>query len=704
MIKFNFVEWSNFLSTGATPVNMLLNKDKTTLISGDNGAGKTTMLDALCYALFNKPLRSVKLAQLVNSVNKKKLITKVNFDVNGVNYEVHRGQKPTVFQVLVNGEPMNEDAAAKDLQAKLENDILGCDHKTFTQVVIMASTGYNYFMDLTTSDRRNVVEAMLDIEVVGEMSSLMKERVKEVKHRQESNKTNLDTSNDKLNNQKTLTDNLISVSNHQIQTVTELKESLKSTLSGHYEDLDGMRNVGVLYPQAPTQKEKPDVSGEPVLPEAPKPAMKLILPIEPVMAAVILPDEPTRPECTSNLLDRKTALMAAQQSFLSQADKEKTLAQFYTENDSCDRCNQEIQPEFKSTIISNTNNKLTSLGDQYKSTGVELSSVTEAITRAEAIHVEWCKWEIECRESKQQSESRHTQNMNDWRIECAKLTNEHDSSSVDAINDWKIKCASINSEWKASRLAKISNWQNDFDRATNDYNLECSRLKSDYNNGISLLEQKIQDTELNISKADEQIGSLKDKQRIDTQSHHDEQERLNISVTELMSESAKISEEVELCSLGTEMLKDNGLKAKIVEQYLPTINASINEFLEGMGANYSFILDDSFNETIKSRYRDTFSYGSFSNGERSRINIAILMMWKKLAQSKNTVSSNLLFIDEVLDGCLDDDGIHSIMGLFESMTDNNIFVISHRKEITDHFDARIRVGKVGNYSNYDFGE
>lgn len=586
MIYFNNIWMQNFISIGENAIKISLRDNPTTLIKGTNGAGKTTILDGTSYALFGKPLRPVKLGQLVNSINKRKMLVKCNFTVNGINYEVHRGQKPAIFEIYKDGEQVDALASVKDLQEKLEVDILGTNYKTFTQVITVASTGHKRFMELTPSERRVVVEQMLDIEVISAMSEKLKERYKAVRQKSSMIDGKLNRINQSIESQKRLIESVSSVSDEQIKTIDEqmvvlkgkdkeLKDLLMSLKIEHDGEIAKMPDVNIAE-----------------LNEAKSVLDKYII--------------------DSNI-DASEALRLASEA--------KNLAMFYTNNDSCDRCSQPIDVNFKQITIQN-------------------------------------------------------------------LKKTHDTNSILAANaykeveDHRDKLAKIQ-----ENLGVLSNWQQSCQLIINKANNIQLDIKNNQDHVRGLIDQK---------------QTLINKGNQDTQSYYDELDKLNNEVKEVIDTRAEITEEMELCNLCSEMLKDKGLKAKIIKQYLPVINQSINDLLDVMGAHYSFVLDDQFNETIKSRYRDTFSYGSFSNGEKQRIDSAILFMWRKLAESKNTVSSNLLILDEVLDGSLDKDGIDNLFEIFATIPNSNIFIISHRPEIVDRFDSTIEVSKVGNFSQYNF--
>lgn len=586
MIKFNWVEWSNFLSNGAAPTRINITDHNTNLIRGTNGAGKTTLIDALLYALFNKPLRKVNLPQLVNSVNKKKMIAKVNFTINGVTYEVHRGQKPKVFSVFSDhtGEMVELDST-NDMQKTLEDEILNTNYKTFTQVVVMASMKFANFMDLQPADRRIVVNQMLDLEVLTYMNKLLAERVKEVRLRS--------SGIENRHNEIRL----------KIDGVTRLIASASESNDGQVKEIDGMiddttakwKEQDAVMESLRTKNEEHNAN---------KPSVD----VDGINAQL----QATMTE----IGDIRSDARLAQSSY----DNDYNTAMFYASNDRCDRCAQPIDGDFKAGMLSDLK----------------------------------CKCD-------------HSKGIVDG---AAGLIAEKD----------KI-IAQLNSE-----LSVLQEW----DRTLNQLMSEARQVQS---NMAMLSNQN--------NKYMEMKQNLLNKGTDDVGAYHIELEGLNSHMEEIVNLRAEVSEEMELCSICSQMLNDKGLKAKIVKEYLPVINTTINHYLDIMGANYSFMLDEQFNETILSRYRDNFSYGSFSNGEATRINFAIVFMFRKIASLKNTVATNLLIMDEVLDGSMDKQGIDDLMKIISSMYNSNIFVISHREEIVELFDNVITVKKMGNFAEYD---
>jgi len=627
MIIFHYIEMTNFLSIGNSPVRINLDKDDTTLIRGNNGHGKSTVLDGINYSLFSKPLRDVKLGQLVNSVNKKKCLVEVNFTVRGDNYIIRRGQKPVVFEIYKNGDLIEHDASAKDYQAKLENDIIGTNFRTFNQVVVMSSTGYTHFMELSTADRRSVVENMLDIEVVGQMSTVLKDRVKEVK----AKGATLD------NNYNSLT--------RSIQEVKSLIEQAKNMGDAEVVRIDS--NITAIDEAITTielelaeckMSHASQVDDKPVFNQEEETLRHRAASTE--LAGIdnkikLLQDDINNSKQSAGVFNGEIRSLDFQ---ISEYNNTKS---FYVENDNCDRCNQPIDDQFKANVVDDMDGKISSCSHDRSNIQFDVAKLKDKVDECNSL----------------------VAGVNEGKLTHQTIINEV-GAIVASVKQWQANCDSIIS--KARGISAQLKGQQDVK----------NRLLSDKQEVLA-------------------------KGNTDTGAYYDNIASLNDDIEQLARTRAEINEEAELCKLAEEMLKDKGLKAKIIKQFLPVINSTINNYLESMNANYSFTLDEMFNETIKSRYRDSFTYGSFSNGERFRINVAVLFLWRKLAESKNTIASNLLFLDEVLDSSLDKEGIDNLFDIFATMPKSNIFVISHRPEIVDRFTHTIEVTKKGNFSHYD---
>lgn len=586
MIVFNWVEWANFLSNGATPTRINITEHKSTIIRGHNGAGKTTFMDALLYCLFNKPLRKVNLPQLVNSVNGKKMVTKVNFTTRGETFEVWRGQKPKVFKLFkeVDGEMVEQDAT-NDLQKTIESEILRTNYKTFTQVVVMASMNYTNFMSLSPADRRIVVNQMLDLETLTIMSKLLVERTKEVRGRNTTTDGKHSNLMVRIDGQKRLLDSAKQSSDEMVATIDQQIAQLDSQVNDC--------NTQLADAKADYEKhlsEKPTFDLEQIN------------------------------HSSRTLRERLNEINGECSVAKNNKQNDYNTAVFYAQNDTCDRCKQTINAAFKQSILF------------------------------------------------------------DLKQKC--------DANDKIVSDYADVIESINRELDKNQ------------HAMEEYNRWNSKTQTHINLGQSI--------QGNIQRLNQQKSSLLgQKQKLlesdgsKVQDLQTELDALNDELAQIIELRAEIAEDMELCGLCSQMLSDTGLKAKIIKEYLPIFNTTINHYLDTMGANYSFMLDEQFNETIKSRYRDNFSYGSFSNGEASRINLSILFTFRKIASLKNTVSTNLLIMDEVLDTSMDKDGIENLMKIIGDLEHTNIFVVSHREEIVDLFDNVINVTKRGNFASYE---
>jgi len=675
MITFKTIKAQNFLSIGSTPVEFDLSSTDNTIIYGTNGAGKSTIIDMICYVLFNKVIRDVKLNQLVSSVNKKKMLIELDFNANGIDYKIQRGQKPSIFKLFKNNEQIDQEAATKDLQQQLEQ-IIGTDFKTFTQTSIMSSTSSAPFMELSTPDRRVVVEKMLDLEVIGKMSITMKERYKEVKFTLEQQNNKIEIIRSKLQSTQEIVDNIQEVSVTQIQ---QLKNELKlqqTKLTQSVNDLSELYNTPITYPDTP------------VLPEL---------------------DLRTELQAPDNIKIQKTEIKIKElgskmEVCISKANDHKVIAGFYQHNENCDRCKQHISEDFKKDIITNINKKINELSTEYKEYIAQKEILKSDLDKQLEIKSTYNKY-LDFVQQERLNHSIICERINDkYKNDCEQINSTHKLKTDMIISEWTNQCNSIKNENVLQNEKLLSVYDHEVNKIMTPYNTEVCNLDQERSSAITRLKSAKYFNETQFDDLSKKLNDLEGKQDNKLE-HYKELLLTNKNNLDVITASiTDLTEQQELCELGTEMLKDTGLKSKIVRQYLPVINSSINKYLDRMQANYSFVLDEHFNETIKSRHRDIFSYGSFSNGERSRINIAILLMWIDLAKSKNTVSSNILIIDEVLDGALDANGIGYVMEILNEMESVNTFVISHRKEIRHLFDTNIEVQKIGNFSKYNLAE
>lgn len=566
MILFKKIKWSNFLSTGSQPTEIFLDRAPTTLIVGENGAGKSTILDALCYALFNKPFRTINKPQLVNSINQKKCLVEVEFSIGNKTYRIVRGMKPTVFEIYLNDELLNQDAAARDYQKYLEEHVLKLNFKSFTQIVILGSASFTPFMQLSSINRREIIEDLLDIKVFSVMNEVLKLKLSDLKTK--------------------------------ISNIDNELDLLKSRIKIQQEYINNLE----------TDRSKRRVDNELLIEEAGNRIKELTKDLQ------TKADE--KEEIEETIKDEKAVLQKDKQ--LKQLadklkDKRKKIEEeilFYETNDTCPTCSQNLPEDFKTKTVGTHALKLQ-----------EVDSALEDIASQQQ--------EIETRIDE---------------INAAK----------EAISQIKDDMLDLNSKIIAEQ------------------------------NYVKKLIKEIEDDSGNTANLDEEKAKLKQMAK---------------DVLGKTNERSELVEERGFHDLAALLLKDTGIKTKIIKQYLPVMNKIINKYLQAMDFFVHFELDESFNETIKSRHRDEFSYASFSEGEKAKIDLALLFAWRSIARMKNSANTNLLMLDEVFDGSLDVNGTDYVMTILNTIgEDNNIFIISHKDALFDKFRSVIRFEKHNNFS------
>lgn len=567
MIVFKSVEWKNFLSTGNSANKVLLDKSPTTLIIGKNGEGKSTILDALCFSLFGKPFRNINKSQLINSINNKNCLVTIEFSIGKKEYKIIRGIKPNIFEIWCDGEMLNQDAASRDYQKVLEQQILRLNYKTFTQVVILGSASFVPFMQLPSHQRREVIEDILDIKIFSTMNQLLKQKAQETKDEILKIESDIKNARTKVDSQTQLIKTISEAKTDSINKIeSKITEALADIETNQAEIDNIVQEIDTLKGQI-TSKEK----------------------------------------IAQDLEKAKTV-----KSKLSQ--KIETCehhTEFFSDNDVCPSCSQDIPEEHKSKIVQDLNKKVLEHNSQIS----ELESILE--------------------------------NLN------AKLSNINDI--VSQITDKNIELSTKNS------TITLLNRQ------------------------VKQLEAEIEDSKADTSNLDEEKRKLKELA---------EEAMGKIKIKTSLSEQRNLEE------VASVLLKDTGIKTAIIREYLPAMNKLINKYLNSMDAYIHFELDESFNEIVKSRYRDEFTYASFSEGEKMRIDLAILFTWRQIAKMKNSVNTNLLILDEIFDSSLDTSGTDYFLNLMNQFGENsNIFVISHKgDQLFDKFRSVIRFEKRNDFS------
>jgi DNA repair exonuclease SbcCD ATPase subunit len=567
MIIFKSVEWKNFLSTGNTPNKVLLDKSPTTLIIGKNGEGKSTILDALCFSLFGKPFRNINKNQLINSINGKGCVVTIEFDIGNKSYKIIRGIKPNIFEIWCNNEMMNQDAASRDYQKVLEQQILRLNYKTFTQVVILGSASFVPFMQLSSSQRRDVIEDILDIRIFSTMNQLLKDRASETKSEITRIEQEISIAKNKVEGQSLL-----------IKTLTTAKSDAIESLLSKVEDnnqqiLESQDNVASLVDEITALQSRTE----------------------------------KKSEIDSDIEKAK----GFKSKLVAKLEHCEHHSEFFNENSVCPSCSQDIPDTYKETILKDLTGKI-------EDNSSKVDELDKVLTK-----------------------------LNNQLSEINSLLKE--------ITDKNISVSTLNAE--ITMLNKMN--------AGMQKEIEASKADTA---DVDVEKQKLKDL------AQEAVAKLNNKTSL--------QEQRNLE---------------EVASV---LLKDTGIKTAIIREYLPAMNKLINKYLTAMDAYIHFELDESFNEIVKSRYRDDFTYASFSEGEKMRIDLAILFTWRQIAKMKNSVNTNLLLLDEIFDSSLDTAGTDYFLNLMNGFGDkSNIFVISHKgDQLFDKFRSVIRFEKRNDFS------
>ena len=543
-----------------------LDRTSSTLIIGENGAGKSTILDALCFGLFNKPFRNISKKQLVNTVNNSGAVVEVEFNVSGKEVKVIRGIKPNIFEVWVNGSMINQDANARDYQKYLEQQIMGLNYRSFTQVVILGSSTFVPFMQLTTKARREVVEDILDIKIFSLMNFLLKSQTKELNENIRNTEQTYELTKEKAILQerfiKDVIENKSSIIEESRSKVASNDSSIK-TKQGEIVSLD-------------SAKEALSFDSE----------------------------QKIRLEEKIRKLSRTEAALS------NKRGEHERQINFFQSNEECPTCEQDITPETKQTKID-------------ASTG-KLEQLDKAITDA----------------------------------------NRMESEEQDRLNVIKENLSTLRK-----------------------HDVEIAKIRS----SISELEKFNVKLEKDIETYTQGSVSDDDKTKL---------AELKGKISLIEEQKSKLNEDKFYVDVARNLLQDSGIKTKIVKQYLPIMNKLVNTYLSSMDFYVQFNLDENFNETIKSRFRDEFSYASFSEGEKMRIDLALLFTWRAIAKMKNSTNTNLLILDEIFDSSLDGSGTDDFLKILDTFSDQNVFVISHKQDMLfDKFRSVVQFKKEKNFSH-----
>ena len=566
MIVFKYVRWKNLLSTGNQFTEIQLDRNPTTLIIGENGSGKSTILDALCFGLFGKPFRNINKPQLLNSVNMAGCEVEIEFKIGSKNIKVIRGIKPNIFEIYINGKMYNQDANVRDYQKYLEQQILKLNYRSFTQVVILGSSTFIPFMQLKAKQRREVVEDILDIQIFSLMNMLLKQKLKTITEDQREAKYSVELTTEKITLQNKYIDDVKKNKNKLIKEKTKLVTGNEEEISNRQEKIGELKqsndDLAFNSKQENEQSEK---------------VQKL-----------------------KGLHEQLKVRRSATNKYIG----------FFENNDDCPTCEQHIDETFKENMI-------VSKKSEYEKFDSGIKDLLGELEKQETIY--------------------------------------------EAIQDYIRQIRENDAE-----IGKINYSIKEMEKFNATLQTEIDQLQSG-----------------EINKED--TNKLKE---------------LKKSLKSFEKQQQKLREDQTYAEAVRNMLQDTGIKTKIIKQYLPIMNKLINTYLTSMEFYVNFTLDEKFSETIKSRFRDEFTYESFSEGEKMRIDLALLFTWRAVAKMKNSTNTNLLMLDEIFDSSLDSTGTDEFLKILNTLGDENVFVISHKQDmLVDKFKSTIRFQKIKNFSH-----
>ena len=567
MIIFNRIRYKNILSTGNAFTEIDLTRNKTTLIIGENGAGKSTVLDALSFVLYGKPFRKINKPQLINSINERGMVVELEFEVGKNSYLIRRGIKPGIFEIYQNDNLISQNASARDYQDHLEKNILKMNHKSFSQVVVLGSSTFVPFMQLPAAQRREVIEDLLDLQIFSTMNNILKERISENKSDIRELEYQIDLINEKIEMEKKHLNNL--VINHR-KTIDAKKKQItefEGKITKESTELDSIQNEITALETRISDKDKTE--------------------------------------------SKEGKVKEGIQTLQRRVKKISKEISFFHDHENCPTCQQDISIHFKEQMVEDRSGKL--------------------------------------------SEANETLDM---------LEKKRDELETRLEQIFEVN----------KQISELNSQISDRNRNIFTYNEFISSL----NKEITELSQKVDE----VSNDGNMIEELKNQ------------------LSDFQKQKTDLGEQQTVYRVGSEMLKDSGIKSLIIKQYVPVMNKLINHYLQQLGFFVQFELDENFSERIKSRFRDEFSYDSFSEGEKMRIDLSLLFTWRTVAKLRNRVSTNLLIMDEVFDSSLDAGGVDEFLKILEGLTsETNTFIISHKGDImVDKFRSIIRFEKQGNFS------
>ena len=576
MITFKDLEMKNFLSVGEDPIVFHLNKSPTTIITGSNGVGKTSIVDGITFSLFGKSFRDIKKGSLINSINKKNSYTSITLSKGNTDYKITRGQKPHMLIVEVNGVVMHETAAITETQKYIENQILGFDFNTFTRVCVMSTMNYTPFMSLSSYERRNFVENMLDLKMFSEMNKLHKAETILLKDEIKDIDNNLSIIDSQINEKRNF--------------IAYIKSNSDDDLKSHQETLQ--KNITEI---ADVENKIAELSGKETL--------------------LVKPLTDSREKLTNIQADIYKLNSNISVIKSKGTENDKTI-NYISNHDNCDLCKQQIDDKSSQQIISNLEQSNKTLEDSVEVTSKQLSNLYPLKSDTEA-----------------------------------------------KINDYSGLANSV-----SQKINNLKQLKTLLERTSNTAQIHINKIQ----------EKSL----LNSDEVEREVAKLIHKHSVLKQQFEDKTEELKISNTVL------------------ELLKDTGIKADIIKQYIPMLCAYVNSYLAKLNISLTFNMDENFNESISTRYTNDFTYNNLSAGERSRVDLALSFAWRNVAKAKGSVHTNLLILDEVLDANLDDSGTAASLEIVNdiSQDNTNIFIVSHKSNLEEHVRSVLALEKVQGFT------
>lgn len=665
MIKFEKITYKNILSVGQAPLTMYLSTHRLTALNGPSGSGKSLFLDALSFALFGRAFRDINKTDLINTINGKGLVVELEFSVGSDHYKIVRGLKPTVFQILINESPLNQDSHSKDQQKHLEDQILKMNWKMFTHVVMLGAANYTPFMRLKPSERKKMVENILGIDVFSTMNGLLKTKISDETLRYKSIAEKRDT--------------LVKQVEYLEQQQKTFEERVKEEIKALTQRLSSVRD----------KKKAVDL-------EALELEQQLEIAIESFNPEIDVPEFTETFEDTfdevfgeefnetfeevdqsdfdpSELASRRATKLAEIKSLKEKLVHAKTQVAFYKEHDSCPTCSQTIGEQFRNNSVLSIECEIGDIEGAIKSSENEIFAIKGEAERLQAKFTEYTEKAKEYKNRKAAFDKRKT-DFDDRRRKFDESLRAFETRR--RAYEEKLKKAHLLIEQKRKQFeASVEGTK----KQINDKRTQAAAL---------------------IAEAKMIFESIEEKKTKPLLDNTAEIARLNSELRLLSEEIDRCAKSVKLFRDAQAIIKDDGVKAEILKRYVPTLNKYINKYLTKMGMFVSFELDQEFNDTIRSRHRDILSYANYSEGERQRLDLAVLLAWRHLAQAQSAVNTNLLVLDEVLDSYLDQNTTESILNLMkgDEFQAFNIIIISHKEGLSENFDRTLHFQKKNNFT------